>query len=191
MEVVRDEENRVRFMVLFEAELCEKLDIPAGQLREWRELFPPDGAAVHPDRETKEPIFKLTVEHLDRYVKYAKILRTGMSISQVRELERKDDLSKQAGQAANMLDMYSLLAEECPPGVTAHVLRTYCVVFLYQNRGKKMLLARELARVAGIPEDNAKRHLRYLQAVGALRLAQNPTRWEFAFVPKALSKYYS
>lgn len=190
MEAIRDKNGRVTHLLLFEAELCEKLDVTADELRQWREVIPPDGTRVHPDRERPEPVYKVTMEQLDRYQKYAAILKTGMSIKQIRELEERDRRAREQGKTGNLLDMYALLAEECPPGITAHCLRSYCVVFLYQNRGNKMLLSRELARVANISPDTAKRHLQWLQAVGILRLAQNPPRWEFAFVPKALSKYY-
>lgn len=191
MQIIRDEENnRVKYVLLFEAELCEKLNVTADQLRSWRELMPPLEERMHPDRERMEPVYKVTIDQLALYDKYAKILKTGMSVQQVRELERRDAKAAEEGKNLKHLEMYALLAEEAPPGVSAHALRSYCVVFLYQNRGGKMLLPKELAKVANISEETAKRHLRILQMVGALRLAQNPTRWEFAFVPKALSKYY-
>ena len=191
LQPVRDESGRVQSLMLFESELCQKLDVTADALRSSPELFKPEGTAKHPDRETEEPVYRVTVEQLDRYQKYAKILKTGMTPKQVLQLEERDRKAAEAGKVSNFLDMYALLADECPPGVTAHALRTYCVVFLYQNRGKKMLLAKDLAKIADIPEETAKRHLRWLQATGVLRFADNPRRWEFEFVPKALSKYYA
>jgi hypothetical protein len=201
MDVVRDQTTgRVKQLLLFEAELCDRLDVTAVELRQWPELFKPSGSAVHPDRETREPVFRVTLEQLDRYQKYVKILKTGMTPKQILGLEERDSKAAEQGKKSTFLDMYALLAEECPPGITAHVLRTYCVLFLYQNRGKKMLLAKDLAKVAGIPEETAKRHLRWLQRAidpqssdgdRLLQFADNPRRWEFSFVPKALSRYYS
>lgn len=199
MKVIRDKDGRVAHLVLFESELCEKLNVVAGELRQWKEIFPPSGTAVHPDRERPEPIYKLTVAELDRFEKYAKILRTGMSVQQLLELERQDKKAAKAGKNVNFLEMYALLADECPPGVTAHILRSYCVLFLYQNRARKMLLSGDLAKVAGISKEMAERHISILMSTAApvgdkpgplLKFAQNPTRWEFAFVPKALSRYY-
>jgi predicted ArsR family transcriptional regulator len=48
------------------------------------------------------------------------------------------------------------------------------VVFIYQNRGKKVLLAADLAKVADVPEETAKRHLPWLVATGLLRPAEQP-----------------
>lgn len=170
--------------------MCEQLQVTSGELRSWHELIPPSGSAMHPDREREEPQYQVSQEEMRRYESYANILGTGMSVEQVKELEARDRKAVAEGKKATFLDMYSLLAEECPPGITAHCLRSYCVVLLYQNRADKMLLAAQLAQLANVPLATAKRHLRYLQAVGLLRLAQNPNRWEFAFVPRALSRYY-
>jgi hypothetical protein len=191
MRVIRDKDNRVEFLVLFESELCDQLEVTAEQLREWGDLFVPAGQDMHPDRETLEPIFRLTREQLDRFAQYAKILKTGMTLRQVKELELKDIAARKSGKRSNFLEMYSILAEECPAGITAHALRSYCVLFLYQNRGGKMLLSKDLAKAANISEDTALRHIRYLQATQLLQLAQNPPRWNFSFVPKAMSRYYA
>lgn len=190
MRVVRDEADRVKYLVMFESELCEQLDSSAEQLRQWAEVMPPAGQELHPDRETMEPIYQFSREKLDVYRQYAKILKTGMTVQQLKELEERDRQAKKQGKRSNFVEMYSILADECPPGLTAHALRSYCVLFLYQNRGGQMLLSKQLAAKASISEETALRHIKYLQACGLLTLAQDPPRWEFAFVPKALSRYY-
>lgn len=191
MRIVRDDEGgRISHLLMFESELCEQLDVSAEQLRSWTALYAPVGQDIHPERETREAVYQLTREDLDRFAQYAKILKTGMSVKQVQELESRDRAARRAGKRSNFVEMYAILADECPPGVTAHALRSFSVLFLYQNRGGRMLLSADLARAAGIPEDTALRHIKYLQATGLLKLAENPPRWEFGFVPKALSRYY-
>jgi len=190
MRVIRDANNRVTALVLFESELCEQLEVTYEQLRAWTELFAASGEEMHPDRETMEPVYAVTREMLDRYVQYAKILKTGMTVAQVKELERRDQKAAKAGKRSNFVEMYSILAEECPPGITAHALRSYCVLFLYQNRFGRMLLSKDLAKAADISADAALRHIKYLQAIDLLILRDNPPRWEFRFVPKAISRYY-
>ncbi len=184
MRALRDKAGRVAGLELFESELCAKLDADPSQLRAWAELIPAHGEAVHPDRETVEPTYRASAATLDRWEQYAKILKTGVTVKQVRELEARDR------QGGKFVEMYALLAEECPEGVTAHMLRSYCVLFLYQNRAGKTLMPSELAQVAGISEASAKRHVMWLQTVGLLTLGRSPARWEFKFVPKALSRYY-
>lgn len=180
-------------MEMFESEMCNQLQVTAEQLREWAEMFPPSGKAVHPERGREEAVFRLSKEQMEQWHKYAKILLTGMTVKQVQELEGRDQKAAAEGKKSSFLDMYATLAEECPPGITAHAMRSYCTIFLYQNRGGKMLLSRQLAKVAGIPEGSALRHIKYLQATGLLVLGkddQGNPMWEFAFVPKALTRYY-
>lgn len=193
MRILRDSANKITAMEMFESEMCNQLQITAEQLREWVELFPPNGKAVHPERGREESTFHLSKDQLEQWHKYAKILRTGMTVKQVQELENRDRKAREAGKKAAFLDMYAALAEECPPGITAHAMRSYCTIFLYQNRGGKMLLSRQLAQVAGIPEGSALRHIKYLQATGLLILGRNDQgepMWEFAFVPQALTRHY-
>ncbi len=173
---------------LFESELCDELALAPDQLREWGEMFPPSGSMMHPDRAMLEPYFVLDSAQLRQWTHFAKILRTGMAPAQVKELAARDAKAADRGQRSRFVEMYAALAEECPPGITAHCLRSYCTVLLFQNRFGKMLLAKDLASSAGIPESAAKRHLRYLQAVGLLTLNREEMRWEFAMVPRALSQ---
>lgn len=190
MQTLRDPKTNAIVFVLFEGELCDRLDVTADELRSWPELIPASGTAMHPDRETVEPLYRASQEQLDEWERYARILRTGMSEKQVLELVRRDSAQRKAGKQPTFVKMYSRLAGECPPGITAHAMRSYCTVLLHQNRAGRMLLAKDLAKAAGIPEATAKRHLRYLQAVGLLKLSKEPLRWEFALVPQALSRYY-
>jgi len=193
MRIMRDDHHNVQGMEMFESELCEQLQLSSEQVREWGELFPPTGTAVHPERGREESIFHLSREQLETWRQYAKILKTGMTVKQVQELEKRDQQAQAEGKKASFLEMYAGLAEECPPGITAHAMRSYCTLLLYQNRGGKMLLSRQLAQAAGIPEASALRHIKYLQATGLLILGRNDRgepMWEFAFVPKALSRSY-
>lgn len=191
--VLQDPDSNQQILELFESEICEQLQITAEQIREWSELIPAAGSAIHPEREQEEAIYRFTREEMETCEQCAKVLKTGMTVKQVEELIKRDRKQQKAGKKSSFLEMYSILAEECPPGITAHAMRSYCTLFLYQNRGGRMLLARDLARAAGIPEQSAKRHIKYLQAVGVLSLGRNEDgspRWDFAFVPRALSRYY-
>lgn len=191
--LLRDPGSNQQVLEMFESELCEQLSVSSDQLREWAELFPPSGTAVHPEREREETIYRYTREQMETREQYAKILKTGMTIQQVKELENRDRKMREAGKKSSFLEMYALLAEECPQGITAHTMRSYCTLFLYQNRGSRMLLSKDLAKAAGIPEQSAMRHIKYLQAVGLLTLARNEDntpRWDFAFVPRAMTRYY-
>jgi len=193
MRIMRDGKHNVEGMEMFESEMCEQLQLSAEQIREWGQLFPPTGTAVHPERGQEEATFRLSREQMETWRQYAKILRTGMTVKQVQELHERDIKSKAEGKKTSFLEMYASLSDECPPGITAHAMRSYCTILLYQNRGGKMLLSRQLAQAAGIPEASALRHIKYLQATGLLALGRNDQgqpMWEFAFVPKALSRAY-
>jgi len=192
MKVLRDSSG-TQTLELFEGEMCEQLQVTSEQIRQWVELFPVAGSKLHPERERDEAIYHVSREQMELYEQFAKILKSGMTVKQVRELAGRDIRSREQGKAGKFVEMYSLLAEECPPGITAHAMRSYCTLFLYQNRKDTMLLSRDLSRAASIPEASAMRHIKYLQAVGLLslsRAADNSPRWDFAFVPKALSRYY-
>jgi len=191
--LLKDPESHQQILELFESEMCQQLSVTAEQLREWAELFPVAGQAVHPEREKQEAIYRYTRPEMESCEQAAKILKTGMTVKQVQELINRDSKQRKAGKKSSFLEMYAMLAEECPPGITAHAMRSYCTLFLYQNRGSRMLLSRDLARAAGIPEDSAKRHIKYLQAVGILSLGRNQDnspRWDLSFVPAALSRYF-
>lgn len=183
---IRNVQGIVTHLQLWEGELCEQLDCTAGQLRTWYRLIPPAGTAQHPQRETQEPYYIVSKEDLTRATQHASILRSGMTVEHILELQARDAQLVTLGKKPSYLNMYALLAKDCPPGITAHALRTYSVVLTYQNRGGRMLMAKELAPLASITYEAAKNHLRYLQAVGLLKLAQNPLRWEFSMVPQAM-----
>ena len=193
MKILRDRNNNITAMEMFESEMCQQLNITSEQIRDWQECFPSNGTATHPERGTQEAVFHISKADMDLWNKYAKVLRTGMTVKQVQELHNRDVKAAEEGKKTSFLDMYANLADECPPGITAHAMRSYCTIFLYQNRGNKMLLSRQLAKAAGIPEGSALRHIKYLQATGLLMLGRNSDgepQWEFAFVPKALTRYY-
>jgi hypothetical protein len=174
----------------FEAEFCTQLGIPAASLRLWTDLIPVAMIRRHPLRGKREPLYSGSEADFQRWTQYAKILYAGCSVAQLQELITRDRALAQSGRPAKMVEMYALLAEECYGGLTPHMLRTLCVVILYQNRLNKMLLARELARIAGMSHEQALRHLVYLQYAGALRFHTRQPRWEFSFTPQALSHYY-
>jgi hypothetical protein len=197
MEPIRDKDGRVLSMVLFESEMCEYLNVAAEDLRSYEKLIAPTGTKVHPEREREERIFNVTREQLEVYARYAKILGTGMTVEQVKELQQQDDAAAKAGKKAMFVDTYAVLAEECPPGITAHALRSYSALLVHQRRRGVMMLPKDLARAANISEETAKRHIQFLMAMHhpetsspLLRMEENPDRWEFAFVPRALTRYY-
>lgn len=190
MQKIRDRStNQVVGFLYFQGELCEILNCTSDDLRAWADLMPPSGTQMHPDREIPEAVYKVSLEDVEQYKRYAAIIRTGMTPAQVAELQSRDEKSRKAGKAGNFVDMYARLAAECPPGITAHAMRSYCTVLLAQNRHDKTLMVSELARAAQIPETTAKRHLQYLQKVGMLKFNVDQKRWEFRFVPAALSKH--
>lgn len=174
----------------FESELCERWGIPAGRLREWTTVIPPTATRKHPLRGKIEPFYQATEADLEKWHQYAQILNAGLTLKQLQELRERDQAMEKINKPGRMIEMYALLAQECQPGITPHVLRSLCVVILYQNRLGKMLLAHDLAQAAGIHPASARRHLEYLQITGALRLHMQPPRWEFSFTPQALSRYY-
>lgn len=153
------------------AQVAGAMNCSMEQLGAWQVLLPPAGA---------DGGYLLDAAGVERLRQCAKVLGTGMTVEQVQQLERRDP-------SGRLLARYALLAEDCPANVTAHILRSLCVVILAQNRQGRMLAPRELAAAAGLDVESAKRHLRVLQAVGLLRASAERDRWEFAFVPRAIS----
>ena len=179
MEMVKDHKGKVEKVVLFASELCQLTNMDAAELETWGELFPHKGSGQRTSLGGTEKKYEYSLEELDKVKKRVKLLKTGMTVRQVPQIEER-----------GFLDAYALLADDCPANITPHMLRTYCVLLVYQNRGNKMLLGEELAKKTGIPVETAKRHIMYLISVNLLHMAQGPTRWEFAFVPKALNRFF-
>ena len=156
--------------IISEERLCQLLDCSSEQLAEWTELLPQMQAGG----------FMLDSDELQSLRQAVKVLKSGMTANQVGELIDRD-------RSGKLLTRYALLAEDCPANVTAHMLRSLCVVILAQNRQQRMLSPSELADASGIDVETAKRHMRILQAVGLLHASADKRSWEFAFVPRAIS----
>lgn len=168
----------------FESELCLEWNVYASDLQSWHEIIPATGEKIHPARNKPEFFYQASKKQFDLWSQYAKILKAGLTIKQLQELLQKDNDGK-------LLESYALLAEECPENVTPHMLRSYCIVLFYQNRYNQTLTSKQLAQIAGISVETAKRHLIFLQnGANLLRFYTQPPKWEFDFVPKAFFKYY-
>jgi hypothetical protein len=152
----------------------------ADTLARWGKVIPAlrvdDGTAVYGFASVKE---------LNQIKKRAALLRTQMSETAVQNIEAK-----------GLLDAYAALAEDCPPGITAHVWRSYGLIVLMQIRYGQMLDANELAQRAGLTEADretgervvgvatAERHIRLLRALGYLE--EGTGRWEGQWQHKGL-----
>lgn len=156
--------------VIDSGQLAALLNCSPQQLADWSALLPSPTASGF-------SVDALTVERLRQQTA---VLKSGMTVEQVKELTERD-------RSGKLLARYALLAEDCPANVTAHMLRSLCVVILAQNRQGRMLTPSQLAQAAGLDLETAKRHLRILQAVGLLHASEERDRWEFAFVPRAIS----
>lgn len=174
--VVDKKTGKVRLVELTQVELAQTFGVTAEDLERWSELIPSEtegGRRLY--RYHSEDELRLARER-------AQVLSTRMSPEAVRNIE-----------ADGRLSAYAALAAECPPGITAHVYRSFVVVFLVQYKTGLMLDAEGLAIRAGLNERDpvsgevqpspelARKHLRLLQAVGLLR--NGADRWEFTKPP--------
>lgn len=160
------------------AELAALLEVDPEQLAGWQRLLPPT------KRTPDDLIYVLeSPAQLALWRKRALVLRTQMTQDAVASIEQ-----------AGLLDAYAGLALDCPPGLTAHVWRSYAVVVAMQSRYNHKLGARDLAERAKLKErdesgrivpglEMARRHLRLLQALGYLKDAGE--RWEHRGLPSA------
>lgn len=174
--VVDRKSGRVQLVELDRAELASAFGVAEDDLARWAELIPAEQVeGRHLYRYQSEDELRLARER-------AQVLSTRMSVEAVRNIE-----------ADGRLSAYAALAAECPEGITAHVYRSFVVVFLVQYKTGLMLDAEGLAIRAGLNERDpatgeiqpspelARKHLRLLQAVGLLR--NGADRWEFSRPP--------
>lgn len=159
-------------------EMAEKvLGVELEDLARWTKAIPPLRG------EGEDAIYTVrSRDELDVLRKRAKLLRTNMNEKAVANVEK-----------AGLLDAYADLAEDCPPGITAHVWRSYGVVVLMQVRYNRMIGAEELAERAGlkrreggklVPDvEMAEKHLRLLTRLGHLTPSEEG-RWEHQGLPK-------
>jgi hypothetical protein len=163
-------------------ELMSQLRVSDEQLSEWAELIGPEG---------DEYIFDAS--ELRAIAQRVAVLRTGMSVDDVRGVE-----------AAGFLAGYAELAQDAPPGITAHVWRSYAVIVLYQTQQMTALNAYELAEIAQLKEVNpltgefeespdlAKMHIRLLHGMrtedGEPYLRLRDGTWEHQGLPQCLQK---
>ena len=160
-------------------EMAEKvLGVELERLLEWKSLIPPARG------EGEDAVYAVrTREELATLRKRAALLRTNMNEKAVAAVEE-----------AGLLDAYAALAEDCPPGITAHVWRSYGLIVLMQVRYGKKIGAEELARRANlvkldengkpVPDvETAAKHIRLLVALGYL--AEEDGRWKHQGLPKS------
>lgn len=170
------------------AELLRLLVIDDERYEQWRELI---------EHGRHGDMHAFTPEQLARTVDRVAVLRTGMYVGEVRGIERM-----------GRLRAYADLAQDAPPGITAHVWRSYAVIVMYQtlpDKDKRRALdAYELAEVAQIKEMNpltgefeespelAKMHLALLHgtrmADGARLLHKSGGVWEHQGLPRCLQR---
>jgi hypothetical protein len=167
------------------AELMELLETDHEQFEDWQDLI------VH---VRKGDVHLFTPEQLARTVDRVAILRTGMYVDEVRGIE-----------SMGRLRAYADLAKDAPPGITAHVWRTYAVIVLYQTaETPRALDAYELAEVAQIKAMNpltgkfeespelAKMHIALLHgtrtADGQRLLHKHGGAWEHQGLPMCLQR---
>jgi hypothetical protein len=180
---LRNADGKVVRIELSAEEMAQALDIvpnvdpsapsPAKVLAGWAPVVAPlrqeaDGTPVYGFSSASE---------LSLLKKRAALLRTQMSPQAVANVEKQ-----------GLLDAYAALATDCPPGITAHVWRSYGVVVTMQIRYSQKIDAEELAQRAGLTDvdpstgkrvlgvKTADRHMRLLDALGYLR--QGTGRWE-------------
>lgn len=178
--VVDKRTGRVTLVEFNRTELAGTFQVSEQDLERWQELLPFE-------EEGGEPLYRYRSEQELRLARErAAVLSTRMSMEAVRNIE--DD---------GRLSAYATLASECPAGITAHVYRSFVVVFLVQYKTGLMLDAEGLAVRAGLNERDqvtgaiqpspelARKHLRLLQAVGLLR--HGADRWEFSRPPACIN----
>ncbi len=176
-----DDHGRVIGVEFTSAELAQLFSVSEDKLKEWVQALPPAGA------DETGAIYRFTTQDsVKRARKLVAILRTGMASTDVLKIEEE-----------GMLDAYAGLSQDSPEGITAHCWRSYSIIVLMQVRYGKMLDAAELAVRARLherspltgeiapSEELAKRHLRLLQAVGALQ--HGGDRWIHKGLPHYLS----
>jgi hypothetical protein len=146
-------------------EVSQLLGVDPDQLREW-------SASIIPSSKDEEgkPLYRVaSASQLKLWQKRAVILATGMSEQSLAQVEE-----------SGRLDSYAALAEDAPDGISAHIWRSYALVVLMQAKYSLKLTAEDLAKRAGLVDTNetgktvlgvetAKKHLRFLQALGYLQ----------------------
>jgi hypothetical protein len=178
---VYDKDSKELLRIEFTAtEMAENvLGVEVEDLIQWTERIPVErGQGLEAIYAVKD------VSEMNLLKKRAALLRTRMSQPAVKNVE-----------AAGLLDAYAALAEDCPPGVTAHVWRSYGVVVLMQTRYGKMIGPEQLATQARLVKpggkkkdvdiEMAEKHLRLLQALNLLRANREEGRWEHQGLPKS------
>lgn len=147
------------------AEVATLVGAEADEVKTWALCIAPTSKD-----DEGEPLYELrSPAQLKIWQKRAILLKTGMSEASVLAVEK-----------AGRLDSYVALAEDCPEGITAHVWRSYAVVVMMQAKYSLKLTAEDLARRAGLVDrdengepvlgvETAKKHLRFLQALGYLQ----------------------
>jgi hypothetical protein len=183
MKRLKDKTGTVVALELNADEMAKALGVRVEDLEMWTRSVPP--ASVD------NGIFLYRVgspKDVQLLKKRAALLRTRMTEEAVARVE-----------AEGLLDAYSALAEDCPPGITAHVWRSYGLVVLMQVRYGKMLDAVELAERAGLQEEDpetgamrpsvatATQHLRLLRGLGFLREGDQDWKgqWRHQGLPRA------
>lgn len=167
---VSDKKGGIAFVEFTAAELVKTLEqyrphidlgISKEDIESWKKTIPPNRL------EGDKKIYTISSpQELDLLYKRILILRTRMSEKALANIENQ-----------GVLEAYAALAEDCPPGLTVQVWRSYGLVVLMQSRYGAMIGPEELAtraklsqvdpktnrRVLGV--DIARKHLRLLKAL--------------------------
>lgn len=154
------------------------LQVAVENLPRWPNLFPqPNEYGYYRVNDQLE---------MELFRQRAALLSTGMSETAVKNVEQ-----------AGLLKAYADLAQDCPPGITAHVWRSYALIVLMQIKYGLMIDAHELAKRAKINKeedgqlvpdvDLAEKHLRLLAGIGYLLPGQGEWsgQWKHKGLPKA------
>lgn len=177
-----DSEGNIVSMHYTREEVLALFRIDEQQLEDWGDLI---------GEESDEYVF--APAELRLVAERVAVLKTGMSVGEVRGIER-----------SGLLHGYAELAQDAPPGISAAVWRSYAVIVLYQTEYHRALNAYELAEIAQLKEinpltneyeespDMAKMHIRLLQGTpmeeGKKLLAMKDGAWEHHGLPRCLQR---
>lgn len=171
--------NKVIRLEFSPDEFAEKiLNVTTDDLLSWKKSIPPFSG------RGKNVVYAITsAAELDLWKKRAALLKTRMTETAVRNVEKN-----------NLLDAYAKLAADCPDGITAHAWRSYGLIVLMQMKYSKQVGPAELAKRADInrrdekgkvvpDEKMAAKHIRLLEALGYIKDVDG--RWEHQGLPEA------
>jgi len=174
---------------LFESDLANALNVPATIIRQAQDLIPSAGKKENPVRQRLEAYYICDRQRLKQWHIYAQLLNKGMTPAQIKEVEERDRALRAKGVRSRMLESYATLAQECPEGITPHILRTYYILYILQPRLRRAPRIDELAYAAGLSEQTVHRHLLILLRMGFIRVRETSDGrkiFEFLYTPRGI-----